>query len=137
MLKKFFAVLSVALLTQCAWASNEYSDAFMNSLIYCRPYREVSTALGFTIVDEVRGWYNNKCVYQKYPKEQTEYRTTCLFSPQQLNKLKQAQLMQKNNSKMTTKTNIEGYNVEVTSDPYTALFTTFFNDGTCRLPKVD
>ena len=133
-LRKFILVSIFLFTVQPVLADTGYSDNLINNLIYCKPYKEISSVFGSDIVEEIKGWNNNKCVYKSYPKSNPEYVTTCKFNTEHLNEFKKAYQLKKNNLSMKKDFSVEGVNATITTDPYSALFTVYSNEGTCQMP---
>lgn len=130
----FLIVLSFAVSPLSANAS-AYSKKFIDSLVNCREYKEEAPMelFGSTITPTlvVKGWVNDKCVYENYAKEIPESKYTCTFTQAQLQEILVAGKKDPN----TTETYQNG-GMTYTSDPLSVVFTKFLNDGsTCTHPN--
>ena len=139
--KKIFILLVLFLSgMSCSYAQmkvnangGSLSPAVINSLVNCRPYREVQQVNFFgaiiNSVVEIAGVSNGYCIYKTYMQEQPDKTMNeCRFSKSQLQEIYAASKKDPN-----SKETYSGNGLQYTSDPVNVVFTKFYNDSsTCR-----
>lgn len=132
--KIFLLIVLILAISPLKADASQYSEKFIDNLVNCRKYKEETPMNMFdstitpTVV--VKGWVNDKCVYENYAKEIPESKYTCTFTHSQLQEIRVASKKDQN-SKETYKNAGMNY----TSDPLSVVFTKFLNDSsTCTGP---
>ena len=101
-----------------------FSEKFLANLAVCKPYKEVRkiNAFNITIVQEIKGLSNNKCVYENYPYQHRNDGFQCKYTKEQVSQILQA--MKKGNQKDSV--SLDNFKYE--SNAIDVLQTKFIND---------
>ena len=119
-----FGLLSITFSLASTDDMAAFSQKFLNNLASCTPYKEIRKIDTFdiTIVQEIKGLKDNKCVYENYPINHRNKGYQCQYTEAQVLQIIQA--MKKGNQK--DKVSVYGINYE--SNAIDVLQTKFIND---------
>ena len=101
-----------------------FSEKFLENLAVCKPYKEVRKidAFRITIVQEIKGLSNNKCIYENYPYQRRNDGYQCRYTKEQISQIIQAM------KKGDQKDNVSIGNLKYESNAIDVLQAKFIND---------